>query len=249
MNITLLILSVLYLVITAYLGYAAIEKLKKADIGERERVHRYRFSIVWNSISALSVLAVVCFSEISLSNIGFRKITINFVGAAKVIAICTLVICGLLAAIFVYQMVSFAISKKYQATMKVQMESRAASGSLYDRTVSNLIPRTKREKRWFFATSLAAGICEEMVFRGFLLFLLGLVFSAISPYLLVIMIGVLFGSAHFYQGMQGICKTAAIGMLFGFLYVCTDSLYPCILLHFLFDVSSVYLYPSTKIED
>ncbi|MEG0513149.1 MAG: CPBP family intramembrane glutamic endopeptidase, partial [Clostridia bacterium] len=159
-----------------------------------------------------------------------------------------LIICGLLAVLFIYQMVSFAISKKYQASMKAQMDSKKASGSLYNKTVNNLIPRTKKEKTWFFFTALTAGICEEIVFRGFLLFLVGALLPATSPYFLVGMIGVLFGSAHFYQGVRGVCKTAAIGLLFGFLYVCTDSLYPCILLHFLFDISSVFLYPSTAIE-
>lgn len=125
------------------------------------------------------------------------------------------------------------------------LRQRAAGAKQYDQIVDSLIPRTSKEKQWFALTALAAGICEETVFRGFLFYLLIKVFplSSISS---VILVGLLFGTAYFYQGIKGIFKTALLGILFGFLFLVTNSLFPCILLHILFDLSSAFLYETVE---
>lgn len=113
---------------------------------------------------------------------------------------------------------------------------------MYDRVVNGLIPRTRREKGYFSATALAAGVCEEIVFRGFLLYLLRRIFLEASLFLLAALAGLGFGAAHFYQGVKGVIKTVLLGILFGFLYISTDSLFVCMAVHFLFDISAAFLY-------
>jgi len=44
--------------------------------------------------------------------------------------------------------------------------------------------------------------------------------------------------AHTYQGPAGVLKTGIAGLLFSLVYVCTGSLLPGILLHFIMDYSA-----------
>ena len=138
------------------------------------------------------------------------------------------------------------VSEDILINIKAEADKVREAGGLYEKAVDSLIPRSRKEKRWFTLTALAAGVCEEVVFRGFFLYLLGETFPAASPYLLAVMAGVLFGVAHFYQGIKGAIKTSLIGVLFGTLYLWMNSLLLCVLLHILFDVSSAFLYESEE---
>lgn len=247
MNIILLALVAVYLACAAWLGYASVARLKKRNIGEPERVHRYRFSIIWNTLSAVLVFVAVALTPITLGDVGFRGVALSLgTGFAKVLLIGVLVICGALTALFIYQIVAFLRSQAYRDSVAASLKAKSESASLYDRVVDNLIPRTKREKLWFGLTSLTAGFCEELVFRGFLFYLLAAVFPALPSILIAALVGLFFGLAHFYQGAKGVVKTALLGALFGLLYIATDSILPCVILHFLFDVSSAFLYESEE---
>ena len=46
MDIILLVGIIIYLIITAYTGYAAIEKLKGNELSEEKQIQRYRFSFL-----------------------------------------------------------------------------------------------------------------------------------------------------------------------------------------------------------
>ena len=222
----LLTAVVFYLICTAYLGYISIEKLKKITITEFERVHKYSFAAIWNLVSTALVFLVVWVTPITFFDIGFRRIHFNANNRLLLIAI--LIVCGLLAVLFLYQILAFILSASYRNSTASSMQRRRQSGGLYQKVVDNLIPRTRKEKRWYGMTAIVAGFCEEVVFRGFLLYLLSAVFPMISSYLMVILVGLLFGLAHFYQGIKGILKTASLGTLFGLLFLETNSLILCI---------------------
>ena len=85
----------------------------------------------------------------------------------------------------------------YRARATALMTQKRNAGGLYERTVDSLIPRSRREKRWFFFTSFAAGLCEEIIFRGFFLYLLGRAFPAAPWFLLAAAAGFMFCVAHF----------------------------------------------------
>jgi membrane protease YdiL (CAAX protease family) len=96
-----------------------------------------------------------------------------------------------------------------------------------------ILPRTPTEYRWFVALAITAGVCEELLFRGYLL-------AVTSPYLTlagaVIAGAAIFGLGHAYQGGRGVAKTALAGLLFGAIYVATGSLVWPIILHVLLDL-------------
>jgi uncharacterized protein len=82
------------------------------------------------------------------------------------------------------------------------------------KSVIALLPTNNRE-RWAYAfVSLTAGICEEVLFRGLVIYLLRRFDPSLSVVWLVVISSVIFGFAHAYQGVQGIVSSACIGALF-----------------------------------
>lgn len=93
-----------------------------------------------------------------------------------------------------------------------------------------LLPVTGRERLAWLAVSVAAGVCEEIVFRGWLLSVLHQPFGLAGiPLIAVAATG--FGLAHAYQGPAGTVLTGFAALLFIGLYVATGSLLVPILLH------------------
>ena len=187
-----------HLFITAYAGYAAIEKLKGNELSEEKGIQRYRFSFLWNVVSGGVVMLLIVMGPAALEETGFRPIRF-LQGSHRYLVFGTWILCGLLSAVFIFQIAVFLMNPSYRGSVSKQIEEKTHSGKVYDRVVNGLIPRTRREKSCFTATALAAGICEEMVFRGFL-------------------------------------------------YISTGSLYLCMAVHFLFDISAAFLCEEDKYE-
>lgn len=100
---------------------------------------------------------------------------------------------------------------------------------------SALIPVTTRERLLWAVVAVSAGVCEEVVFRGWLLSTLHGRFG-LSGTALILVAAAIFGLAHAYQGITGIVLTAFLGAVFCGIYVATGSLLVPILLHVLIDV-------------
>jgi membrane protease YdiL (CAAX protease family) len=106
---------------------------------------------------------------------------------------------------------------------------------------AGLLPETAAERFAFVLLSLTAGICEESLYRGFLIRYLHDFAPALPLLLTVAAAALLFGLAHLYQGRAALFRTGIAGLAFGLLFVVTGSLIPCILLHALIDLQGVYV--------
>lgn len=239
MNIILLV------IIIAFQGILSIQDMKDArkyinvEITEDFRVKYYKECIVYGWIPTVVVALFILFTSISLSDIGFRMVNLNSITWLTVL---TFVITGIILLILIYQVIMFFKSENYRAQVKEQIEKEGQSENYYNAVVAKILtPRTKREKSWFLFVSLTAGICEEFVWRGCLLFLLQDVFPMLTIFTTGIISCVLFGLFHCYQGIKGTIKTGLIAAIFVLLYFVTDSIFPGILLHFLFDFSSAFI--------
>ena len=95
------------------------------------------------------------------------------------------------------------------------------------------LPRTRRELGWFRAASVNAGITEELIFRGFLLWYLepyvGLAWAAVIAV-------VVFTLGHAYQGVANLPALALASAAFVGLYLWSGSLLLPIVVHALVDV-------------
>jgi membrane protease YdiL (CAAX protease family) len=98
-----------------------------------------------------------------------------------------------------------------------------------------LMPVTTRERLLWAAVAVSAGICEEIVFRGWLLSTLHTQLH-LSGTTLIVIAAAMFGLAHSYQRLAGIILTAFLGAVFCVLFVMTGSLLVPIALHILIDL-------------
>lgn len=96
------------------------------------------------------------------------------------------------------------------------------------------LPQTVEQLCWGLAVSLAAGLCEEIAYRGYLMAYLG---HWLPWGWQIAGTALIFGIAHAYQGKVGVAMTTIIGAGLGALYVIGGSLWSAIALHAALDVS------------
>jgi membrane protease YdiL (CAAX protease family) len=101
--------------------------------------------------------------------------------------------------------------------------------------VGRILPKSPAELRWFYAVAVTAGICEEVLYRGFLVAYLG---GIAGPWPAVGLAALVFGFGHVYQGWRGMLATTLVGLLLGGLFLLTGSLLVPMVLHGLIDVHS-----------
>jgi membrane protease YdiL (CAAX protease family) len=99
-----------------------------------------------------------------------------------------------------------------------------------------LLPRTARERRLFTLVGLTAGVCEEWLYRGFLLAVGSALTGGLPDWALVGGAAVAFGLAHAYQGLVGIVTTGVLGGVMAALYLGTGSLLLPVVLHAVIDL-------------
>jgi uncharacterized protein len=97
-----------------------------------------------------------------------------------------------------------------------------------------LLPGTPWEKVMAVVlVAPSAGLCEEFLYRGYLLSQLGQYFS--SDVWAWIASSAAFGLAHSYQGVSGMVQAALLGVLLGYPVLRLRSIYPSMGAHFLID--------------
>ena len=98
----------------------------------------------------------------------------------------------------------------------------------------HLIPQTRGEKLTFVGVSITAGICEEIIFRGFLLATLRVATG--SALAAVLISAVAFAIAHAHQSISGGIRAGLLGLVLTVPVILTGSLYPSIAAHIIVDV-------------
>lgn len=138
----------------------------------------------------------------------------NFLGLAGVF---------LLSGYFYYSLKQLKNNDAEQQTLREQMAY-----------IQWFLPTNNKEYQWFiFGVSVSAGICEEVLFRGYLMQVLD---SYVPTYGAVFIASILFGLPHIYQGPVHVIRTAVIGVIMALAYLATGSLLVPILLHIVLDM-------------
>lgn len=244
MNILLLVIIMLYQIIETIFSVKEINEIKEDNITEKVKIKLYRESIIYGWIPVIIIFIFIILKFLSLNDIGLKIIKFSSYNWLNIIII---VIMSMLSFLLLYQMIMFLISKKYREIISKQINKKNQSNNHYDYVINNImIPRTIKEKVWFSFVSLTAGICEEITWRGTLIFLLQNIFPMLNIVLVIIIASIIFGIFHSYQGIKGVIKTGLIGGLFNLLYIVSDSLILGIIFHFLFDFSSAFILTDKK---
>ena len=117
--------------------------------------------------------------------------------------------------------------EKARASVRKQFGDMGLAGSL--------MPSTNPGMAWWIVVSLSAGLCEEFLFRGYLIWVL-------APFLgwwgAAAISASLFAIAHAYQGGRGIATAGIVGLALAGSVAIFKSLLPAIALHAWVDLSS-----------
>lgn len=97
------------------------------------------------------------------------------------------------------------------------------------KTVDSMLPQSFLEILIWIATSITAGVCEEMAFRGYLQRQL----HALTGSVVVAVLGqgMVFGLFHLYQGWKNVVVISVLGVMFGALAAWRRNLRANILVH------------------
>ena len=117
------------------------------------------------------------------------------------------------------------------------MSKLLPSGNI--RSIANLAPQSALEIIVWIATSITAGICEEVVFRGYL----QRQFLALSGNWIIAVLGqaAFFGVMHSYQGWNSVISITIFGILFGVLAAWRKNLRANMIAHAWIDIWSGWL--------
>ena len=96
-----------------------------------------------------------------------------------------------------------------------------------------LLPRTRHERRVFALLSVAAGVGEEVAYRGYAIPVLTPVFGVTGA---AVVTSVVFGAVHGYQGALGVLRTGTMGGVLAWGFISSGSLVPVMIAHTLIDL-------------
>jgi membrane protease YdiL (CAAX protease family) len=96
-----------------------------------------------------------------------------------------------------------------------------------------LLPRSTGERSLFGLLSIAAGVGEEVAYRGYAIPVLA---PLVGPAGAVAVTSAVFGVLHTYQGALGIGRTATMGAVLAWGFLASGSLIPSIIAHTAIDV-------------
>lgn len=108
------------------------------------------------------------------------------------------------------------------------------------KSINSLLPQSAVEIVLWIALSISAGICEEIVFRGYFQKQFAAYTNSIA--LGVLLQGIVFGLGHAYQGVKQVVIIIALGILYGGFAAWRRSLRPTMIAHTWTDIYSGYLY-------
>lgn len=224
-----IIFALLYEPIVGYLDFQKFKLVVKEN--ENARTKYYINSIIGLSVPAIFILLLIVFTDLTFTNIGLTMPTIN----TRVFGSVTTYSAFAIALLYLFGILYYFIGYRYSD--KIRSKLSQAKEKEWDKVeFSEILPTTKKEKKLWNYVSITAGITEEIIYRGFLIFALAFLFPNFSIWLIVLLSSLLFGLAHTYQGLvTGVLRTTVFGIIFSILYIGLGSILPLIVFHFLID--------------
>jgi membrane protease YdiL (CAAX protease family) len=207
--------AIVFLIYPAYSWFTIKKTL--ADIkagGETAKISAYKEVIGTWIIFAIVVVALWVWQQRDFADIGFRdpELLRTTIGIIVSIAFIAMIV------------------------IPIRRMSLSSDGpEVFTQQIGELgliLPQTKKEESWFKLVSTNAGITEEFIFRGYLIWYL-LHFLPMAGAATVAVL--LFGFAHAYQGLKQLPGIILVSAVATGLYVYTESLLVPMLFHVFLD--------------
>jgi membrane protease YdiL (CAAX protease family) len=122
----------------------------------------------------------------------------------------------ILAALLLGVGLSIILLRRNPRALESMQRSIAAS--------SIFLPTTPTERKWFVVAALTAGICEELLYRGFLTRYLSIYFPGFGFLVISILSGLIYGLSRAYQGLRGVLQTALTGFSYAIIFYLSGNL-------------------------
>ena len=196
--------------IVGFIGYRRL--LKKFEAGiPVNRKQLYNHTIIWHWILFVLALVVWAMSGRDWALLGVRfDVDVRFMSAVA------LSIAAIVLLFLQFRQVSNA-SEQDVTRLKAEFGQ-----------VALIMPQNGSELMQFNMLSITAGIVEETLWRGYLIWYL---VQIMPVWTAAIISAVGFGIAHSYQGLANVPKIILVGAIFTGLYVLSGSLWLPIILH------------------
>jgi membrane protease YdiL (CAAX protease family) len=198
-----------------------------AQASALERVPFERVSAYWSSIAALWVLGATSWL------VGTREGGLSAIGLVPIPFV---------------ELVAWSVGLALSGVL-VMLAFRMVGGWIGIRetpVLTRLLPRTGREKRVFGLLSVAAGVGEEIAYRGYAIPILAV---AVGLPWSVAITSAVFGVLHSYQGTLGMVRTAFMGAVLAGGYLMSGSLLPVIVGHTMIDLLGGLVISDWFVED
>jgi membrane protease YdiL (CAAX protease family) len=203
-------------VLLPWRGYARMRQLMALpEVTSRDRVKMYLATIVFQWMLAAAVAWRAFARGLTLNQLAIR-------GGLRP-SVIIVAICG-----------AFLIGAAHWANVRRMSRSNHPNLERLRALGVRLFPRSTGELILFILLSLTAGICEEFLFRGFVMAAMSR--AGLATWIVVILSSAMFGVAHLYQGKGGSVGTGILGTVFALVRIAYHSLLPAVVWHAALDV-------------
>ncbi len=229
LSVIFLLFFITYEPVAGYFSFRKFIKLQTSGNNMRIKYYKKLLAGIWIPVVIISALAAA--GLFSWEALGVKLVALPFKTVNKWFIAGTLILSLILFILTLYQLLAAKFSPAYREKLKAQAAQIPAE-------LSAMLPQTAQEKRYWLFISITAGLTEEFMYRGFLLYILNYLFPAAGIIVCVLASAIIFGLAHSYQGISGIAKTGILGLLFSSIYITTGSILPGMVLHFIIDFAA-----------
>ena len=231
------LLFIFLLVIAPAWDYSYMRRLKREPTSAR-KVGVYRTLCAWLWISSVAACAAI----------GFRPVFYFVLAPVEIGWLQIGWVTRLVEAVIALFAVSVVAPYFIVAWKKLSGRPRKYASAEALKRMMWFLPATASERAWFAAVSVTAGICEEVLFRGFLLHYLLVVPWRLSLTAALLVAAVIFGFQHLYQGAVGSVVSGVVGFLLSLLFLVTGNLLAPMVLHALLDLRMLVVLPAERKE-
>ena len=173
-----------------------------------------RLPAYWSSIATLWLVGTACWLVGTRTN-GAAAIGVVWLPVVPLVAWSAGLTAAGLVTMLLFRQIAAAMSRNESATLR------------------GLLPRTRKERRVFALLSVAAGLGEELAYRGYAIPVLATLMGVPAAAALTSLV---FGILHGYQGLIGTVRTTLLGAVLAWGFLASGSLLPAIVAHTLIDM-------------
>ena len=192
----------------------ALPALAGAQVPLTEESVIERLPAYWSSIAILWILGTISWL-VGTRTDGLAAIGITFLAPAPFIAWTLGLTAAGLGVIVAFRQIAVALRFRESPLLRA------------------LLPRTADERSVFAILAIAAGVGEEVAYRGYAIPVL---IPVVGPVGALLLTSAVFGVLHVYQGALGILRATAMGATLAGGFLLSGSLLPAMIAHTLIDL-------------